>query len=150
MSSNGFDTPIRLKRTTSNLHFFVQLFFHCVALFAVVYPTSLPIIARILLVGLLLMSFAYQVHRLLRPLPVWVWYFPGEWRESQDDYRLVWSLTSIPYCTPWCILLKLRSASGERHQLLVLRDQIDRHTYRRLYVRLRLTQVDATIPGETI
>ncbi len=150
MSSNGFEIPIRLDRKPSYYQLGFSVITHCLALVASIYSSGLPLIVKLVLIILIGISFVYQARAIITNLPVWVCYKNGEWLLQSESGSEVWQLVAVQSVTPWFATFQLRNSANRKIDVLVVRDQVDDQTYRRLRVYLKLAQVEAAIPGDTI
>ena len=149
MLSNGFARPLHLKRKTSRLLAAFLVNMHVLALLALLQPLALNSILQVLLFGVLLFSGIYHAVLFRRQSDgqhFWTWQAGGAWRYGEVDqaYALVSSSTVQ---TPWFVTLTLSNRQQQR-RLLVVRDQLDADTFRRLRVRVKLAHEDAAANSE--
>ena len=151
MLSNGFEIPIQLKPVSSKLYCYFVLSTHAMAIIALLHPSSLPPWLRLLLVVCVVASGIYHIRRRAGVnREAWVWQHSGVWKREQDNMESNWRLSRIFSLTRLFVVLRLVNDAGQREDVLWFRDQFDADCFRRLRVRLRFFQVDATRPGETI
>lgn len=150
MLSNGFDTPLHLELKPSWIFIQLQIIAHCVALFAIVSPSAMSVLVK---TGLLIFVAGHFVlllrdHLKLKNLQEkLVWQQGGDWLSIYNGVVEVWNNLPGSLITSWFVLIKLSNAKDTR-TLLVFRDQCDTQTFRRLKVRLKYFQGEATIPTD--
>ena len=150
MLSNGFATPIRIERIPSRLHYFLLVLLHLLALTADL-VSNLPIYWMIAIALLLSLNLGYQLWKSRQSCKsVWISQATGNWFTSEDDFRYAWHIYSVRSLTRLFMVLQLQSHVNRRANLVIFRDQISSDDYRRLFVRLRFSQVVAASPGDTI
>ncbi|MBI1421924.1 MAG: hypothetical protein GC149_00575 [Gammaproteobacteria bacterium] len=151
MLSNGFYKPLHLRRKFSRLLAAFLILLHALALLALLQSLAMPEGIHAGLYGFLLLSTVYHTKHLwsLRDTGAyWVWQSAGTWQRTDEEktYRVV---IARSVQTPWFVSLTLTAGSGNRHSLLIVRDQLHADTFRRLRVRLKLYQEDdAAAAGE--
>jgi len=147
MLSNGFATPLHLKRKPSRLLASYLLLVHLLALLALIQALAVPPLLRLTAFGLVLLSVVYQSRRYRRQQDVasgyWICYADGSWRYSGEEANYVLRAAGCVN-TPWFVVLTFSGAGGEQRRLLLLCDQIDADSFRRLRVRLKFYQEEAS------
>ncbi len=141
--SGTYATPLRLEPgSAGNLGRFLLCTHGCAALVAVMLPVSLAL--RCLLAAWLLLS-------LLRCWPRHVTRSASSciravtWREGRscsvrlcDGTEQEVELGSSAFVRPWLVIIHFRGKGRRRRYLPLLPDMVDRDTFRRLRVRLRM------------
>ena len=151
MLSNGFEIPIRLDAVPSRLYFYFILLVHALAMIAMLYPSSINSLLRgLMAIGVIISCIYHLTIQLRADRWVWIWQQSGLWLGEQDGFQVAWRLHHTFSETYWFIAIRLVNDLNQKQDLLLLRDQLDADSFRRLRVRLRFAQVDATRPGETI
>jgi hypothetical protein len=141
MLSNGFDKPLLLKRKTSHLLIFYLVGIHVLALLALLQPIALPPAAMLVLWFILLTSVGVHARYIRRQRDntdnYWVWQTNGMWQRVNADqtYLLV---PSKSVSTPWFVAATLTTPAREKQRLLLVCDQLDADSFRRLRVRMHL------------
>ena len=152
MLSNGFDKPLHLKRKPSRLLAAYLVCLHALALLALLQPLALSILVTAALWGSLLASAGYHVRYFRRQCDdettYWVWQASGTWlRGGKEQVYTLVSAKSVN--TPWFVIVTLSNLT-QQQRLLVLCDQLDADTFRRLRVRLRLHYDEAVASSEDV
>lgn len=147
MLYNGFAGPLRLKRKLSRLLGGYLVSLHGLALYALCQPLAMPTGVHVILLIGWLASFMYHIRYfwLLRDneAQAWVWQAGGCWLRGSDSP--VFSLViNRSLQTPWFVILALSAEGQKPENLLVLRDQVDENSFRRLRVRLKFFSQDDT------
>ena len=151
MLSNGFETHIRVDPVSSKLYLYFVFVTHALAIFALIYPSSLPVWLRSITGVCVIMSGIYHARSETHSKHWrWIWQRSGEWKTQQDNYQYPWRIQRIFSLTKWFVAIRLSDDLGRRENLLLFCDQLDAQSFRRLRVRLQYAQVDAANPGETI
>jgi len=140
MLSNGFARPLRLKRKPSRLLATFLVAIHTMALIALLQPLAVNAIVHTALFASLLLSAIYHVMHFRRQCvgqDDWVWQASGIWQRGDADqpYTLVLAKSLQ---TPWFVTLTLADLEQRQQRLLVMRDQLDADSFRRLRVRVKL------------
>jgi len=139
MSSNAFNKPLRLARKPSRLLATYLVLLYLLA-FVATGLAGIPLLfkfgsALLLLIGGFTHYHWYQLHS-HDAKTFWVWQSDANWIEDIAGRLQSWSLQPGYVITPWFIMLVLGNAAGKKRRLLLIRDQTDRDTFRRLSVRL--------------
>lgn len=143
MLFNGFAGPLRLKRKASRLLGLYLVSLHGLALSVLLVPLAIPTGVRILLIISWLFSVFYHLSYYRRQrdddVTTWVWQSGGDWVHGLDSqvYSLV---VRRSLQTPWFVMLTLNAPGQKNEHLLILRDQIDPDSFRRLRVRIKFAQ----------
>lgn len=151
MLSNGFARPLHLRRKASRLLVSYLVGLHVLALLALLQALNISTGTHMLLYGVVLGSAVLQAAYLRRQLDqesaYWVWQVGGAWLRTDSD-RLFHLVSGRSVQTPWFVTLTLAAQGQPRQRLLIVRDQVDADTYRRLRVRLQLHHEDAAVKRE--
>lgn len=150
MLSNGFDRPLHLRRKTSRLLAAYLVTVHGLALSALLQPLALTLALHIVLYVGLFASAIYHIVYFVRQHDehgYWVWMSGGVWRYTAEE-RVLSLITNKTVQTPWFVLVTLVDNERRKVRLLIIRDQVDTDTFRRLRVRLRLHHDEATAGSE--
>jgi hypothetical protein len=151
MLSNGFATPIRLEPIPSRLFRNFILIIHTLAVIALLHPSSIVLWLKISLIFGVFASGIFHFRKCTgTSRAVWVWQQSGQWKSAQDNFESNWTVQRIFSLTRYFVALRLINATGQREDVLWFRDQFNAGSFRRLCVRLKFYQVEATRPGETI
>lgn len=150
MLSSGFSKPLLLKRKPSRLLAVFLLVMHGLALVALLLPLALTaVVYAALYLGWVASAFFHLIYyqRQQDNEAYWVWESSGTWRygDSQQAFQVVQAKTVQ---TPWFVTITLRNAEGQQQLLLILHDQLDADSFRRLRVRLKLHQEEAAASSE--
>jgi hypothetical protein len=141
MLSNGFDKPLHLNRKPSRLFAGYLVLLHALALLALLQPLALSALAKGGLWSLLICSVGYHLRYFLQQCDVhnayWVWQSGGAWLRDIEEHCYT-VVTSRSVNTPWFVVVTLACVDQPAQRILVLRDQLDPDTFRRLRVRLKL------------
>ena len=141
MLSNGFDKPLHLTRKPSRLLAAYLVLLHVLVLLALLQPLALASWVQAGLWLIWIFSAGYHRYQYRRQSDVhyddWVWQTGGTFVRGQESacYTVV---AAKSLCTPWFVRLTLAGMDGRQQRLLVVRDQLDVDTFRRLRVRLQL------------
>lgn len=147
MLFNGFARPLRLKRKPSPLLGLYLVCLHGLALFALCQPLAIPLVAHVVLLIVWLASVVYHAFYYRRQHDdepsAWVWQSGGSWLRGRaaQAYSLI---IRRSLQTPWFVMLCLAAPGRKPVYLLILYDQIDADSFRRLRVRLKCYQDEAT------
>ena len=143
MWSKGYATPLRLDlRPARSLRLAVTAM-HCLA-FGIVLTVPATGWQRFLL-ALLVVASGY---RLRTRHPLWtnerritalVWGRDNDWEIERAGGVEPARLGKEAVVTPWLVIVHLERLNGDRISVPILRDMLDKDTFRRLCVRLRLT-----------
>ena len=151
MLSNGFAIPIKIELTPSVYYRNTLLGMHGLACIALFIPSSLPVWIRLTIGLVVLVSGVLHLKRNTGHLNAcWMLHDVQHWRTAKDQFQHRWRLTQIITVTQWFVGVRLQNEQDEKINLMIFCDQLDPETFRRLRVRLRFAQVDATSPGDTI
>lgn len=151
MLSNGFARPLHLRRKPSRLLAGYLLSLHVLAVLALLQPLNIATATHLLLYGVLLGSAGFHVAYFRRQRDqasaYWVWQAGGAWlrTDKEQPFSLV---RGRVVQTPWFVTLTLVAPAQPRQRLLIVRDQVDADTYRRLRVRLQLYHEDVAVKRE--
>jgi hypothetical protein len=150
MLSNGFDKSLHLKRKTSRVLAVYLVLIHGLVLIALVQPLAIALLIQAMLYAGLFASIAYHVVYFRRQSDgqyYWVWHSGGVWQHGLEGqvFRL---LSARCIQTPWFVLVTLINIENQRRQILIVRDQVDADTFRRLRVRLKLHHDEAAASRE--
>lgn len=141
MSSHKYAAPLRLEPHTSKILLRLLLFAHVGALLLCLLPGFAPLI-RLVIVLSVCSSWLLVVRRFYsgRPFKWLQWDETGIWVLCRHDGRQRDAeLLPDSYLSPYLIILNLRFLDGSRcPSQLLLWDSLDKDTFRRLRVRLRL------------
>lgn len=148
MLFNGFAEPLRLKRKSSRLLGVYLLGLHGLALLVLCLPLAISYGLHLVLYFLLLMSAIYYVFYYSQQhdndITTWVWQKGGGWIRNQST-SVVYSLRlRRSLQTPWFVMISLSAQGYKPEHLLILYDQVDADSFRRLRVRLKFYQDEAT------
>jgi hypothetical protein len=153
MLSSGFSRPLPLKRKPSRLFAVFLLVMHGLALAALLLPLALTdVVHTALFVGLMASAFFHLAYyqRQQDNEAYWVWDANGSWRYG-DNHQAFQVVLTKTVQTPWFVTIALRNAERQQQLLLILGDQLDADSFRRLRVRLKLHQEEAaTSSGEAV
>jgi len=150
MLSNGFDKPLHLRRKSSRLLAAYLVVVHGLALIALLQSLAVTQLTHAMLYTCLLASLACHAVYFRRRADgknYWVWHPGGVWRQGLEEraFRL---LAAESIQTPWFALVTLINVEQQRRRLLIVRDQLDADTFRRLRVRLRLHHDEAALSSD--
>ena len=150
MLSNGFDTPLRLELKTSKILISFQLLVHLLAIVAISFPSSVPIFIKFVLFVFVAVSavmlqrkYRYRLHH----VELFVWQKNSLWIESGGDKQQVWECQPGNLVTPWFVVVRLCS-ENKKLSLLIVKDQCDAQSFRRLRVKLKYFQRVAVMPTD--
>jgi len=148
MLSNGFARPLCLQRKRSLLLASYLIVIHLLGLIALFQPMQISSFVLGLVLVLLAISAAYhfRYYRLqCDDALYWIWHANASWQYGEPTQT--WQLAlSKSVQTPWFVTLTLVSPQQQR-RVLIVRDQVDADTFRRLRVRLKLHHEDAAAAG---
>ena len=150
MLSNGFDAPLHLELSTSRILLYFKLLVHLLALVAISLPSGIPIIVKILLYIFVIFSAVITLRKFWQSAlqqQYFIWQKKSLWVEYLDGKEQLWHAQSDHLVTPWFVIVKLCN-TGNTLLLLILKDQCDKQTFRRLRVRLKYFQGEAAIPAD--
>ena len=150
MLSNGFDVPLRLKLRPSKLLFQFQVLMHGLALLALMLPSSLLFEIKFMLVVILIIHLAFVTRRYRQQLnsnEQLIWQKGDLWISLIADSVTSWNCLSNTLVKAWFVIVNLSNENGNR-TLLIVKDQCDALTFRRLKVRLKYFQGEAAMPTD--
>jgi hypothetical protein len=141
MSSHKYAAPLRLEPDTSRILLRLLLFAHLGALLLCLLPGFSPLIRLVIMLSVIL-SLLLVFRRFYSGSTFkWLqWDEQGIWVLCRHDGRqLDAELLPDSYVSPYLVILNLRCLDGTRcPSQLLLPDSLDKETFRRLRVRLRL------------
>ena len=148
MLSNGFDAPLRLKLDPSRLLIQFQLLVHVLAIIAISLPSSVPLAIKLIL-------YVYVVYSAVRiqyeyksaGCELFVWQKSTQWLEVVDGKETFWSCQTGNLVLSWFVIVTLTS-ENRRRRLLIIKDQCDAQSFRRLRVKLKYFQGEAAMPTD--
>lgn len=148
MLSNGFDAPLRLKLKPSRRLIQFQMLVHVLAIIAISFPSSVPLAIKLIL-------YVYVVYSAVRiqyeyksaRSESFVWQKSTQWLEDIDGKETFWSCQSGNLVLPWFVVVNLVSENQKR-RLLIVKDQCDAPSFRRLRVKLKYFQGEAAMPTD--
>ncbi len=149
MLSNGFARPLRLKRKPSLILAGFLITVHVMGLIALLQPLAVNTLALYLLYASLMFSAVYHVaffRRQIDDQECWIWSADGTWHFGNTERRFSLVLSKSVQ-TPWFVTLTLAD-SDKQLRVLIVRDQLDADTFRRLRVRVKLYQEDTAASRE--
>jgi hypothetical protein len=151
MLSNGFARPLHLKRKPSRLLAGYLVILHVLAAVALLQPLALSVYTHAVLWLVLLSSAGYHVRYYWRQRDgddvYWIWQAGGAWLHG-DDEQLLALVSSKSVATPWFVRVTLAGLDRKQQHLLIVRDQLDADSFRRLRVRLKLDHDEAAASSE--
>ena len=151
MLSNGFDKPLHLNRKPSRLFAVYLVLLHALALLALLQPLALSNLALGGLWSLLIYSVGYHLHNFRQQCDMhnayWVWQSGGAWLRDIEEHSYT-VVTARSVNTPWFVLVTLACVGQPAQRILILRDQLDSDTFRRLRVRLKLYYDEAAASSD--
>jgi len=149
MLSNGFDAPLRLKLEPSRLLIRFQLLVHVLAFVAISLPSAIPISIKIILCGFVFTSTALMYYKHKKSdIEEFMWQKNTLWLESVDEKEKLWYCQRGSLVTPMFVLVRLLNENQKR-LLLIVQDQCDEQSFRRLRVKLKYFQGEVAIPTDT-
>jgi hypothetical protein len=120
----------------------------------VVAPLNLPVVLRLGIGLVIVLSFIWQWRRTREKDPARIhrlmWEVDDDWTLwCNDSTELVGQLRPDSYESTWLVILRLQLQPGGRRTLVLLPDMLDRQSFRRLRVRLRQARLaEATDEAE--
>ena len=141
MLSNGFAGPLALRRRPSTILTVYLVCLHGLAALALLQPLELVPSVRVCLWLMLIVSGLYHwryARQQCDAAQYWVWSDKGGWQYG-DDPRAYTLRAGKSVATPWFVTLALSSPGQKIQRLLIVRDQLEPDTFRRLRVRIRLS-----------
>jgi len=149
MLSNGFARPLHLRRKASLVLAGFLIVLHVLALIALLQPLAITALVHDLLYPSVVCSVVYHAvfyRHQIDKAHYWIWHAGGSWQYS-DNERLFSLVLPRSVQTPWFVALTLTD-TRQRQRLLIVRDQLDADTFRRLRVRVKLHQEDTAAARE--
>ena len=150
MLSNGFDAPLRLELKTSKILISFQLLVHLLAIIAISFPSDVPTVIKFVLYASVIVSavmFQRNYRDSMSRAELFVWQKNSLWIESDNDKQQVWQCRPGNLVTPWFVVVRLYSEKKKR-SLLIVKDQCDVQSFRRLRVKLKYFQGVAVMPTD--
>lgn len=152
MLSNGFDVPLHLELDGSKIFLGFQLFVHLLAIVALGIPSAVPLSIRLTIIILLVFSALYYLYKYQQSSAfksIWVWQKGNSWIEVSKGNNRIWQCQQSNLITPWFVIVRLRNEHNT-YSLLITKDQCQKNLFRRLSVRLKYFQGDATSPTAAV
>ncbi|MFO7603629.1 MAG: protein YgfX [Gammaproteobacteria bacterium] len=138
--SNPFDTPLRFRLDAVRSYQGWYLLLHLAAAALLLLATALAPGIKMFVLVLLLISLAWQWHRLARLPSLLIQEQDLDWvLEDQRQRRTSARLLPECYVARCVIVLQFRLTTGKRQPLVILPHMLDRTSFRRLGVYLRFT-----------
>ena len=148
MLSNGFDAPLRLKLEPSRRLIQFQLLVHVLAIIAISFPSSVPLAVKLILyVYVVFSAVRIQYDYKSAHSELFVWQKTTQWVEIVEGKETFWSCQSGNLVSPWFVVVNLAS-ENRRRRLLIVKDQCDAQSFRRLRVKLKYFQGEAAMPTD--
>ena len=154
MSHAAYASPLVLEPGVSRLLKIYLLVIHTMALSVVIAPLNLPLVLRLGIGLVIVLSFIWQWRHIRKKYPTrihrLVWEVDDDWTLwCNDSTELVGQLRPDSYESTWLVILRLQLQPGGRRTLVLLPDMLDRQSFRRLRVRLRQARLaEATDAAE--
>ena len=135
MSHVAYASPLVLEPGRSRYLMVYLVVSHALALVALAVPLNLPLLPRLVLASVVIVSYVWQITR-VRPRRL-VWQSDGDWSlfDEEENERLAY-LSPDSYVSTLLVILRLQLEQGGRCSVVILPDMLDRHSFRRLRVRL--------------
>ena len=142
MSHAAYASPLVLEPGVSRYLLFYLIVIHALALVVLVAPLNLPVLVRLVLALMIVISFLWYWRRtrLRNPARIvrLVWEADDDWTLwCNDSTEHVGQLRPESYESIWLVILRLQLEQGGRRTIVILPDMLDRQSFRRLRVRLR-------------
>jgi len=127
-----------------------QLLVHLLAIIAISFPSAIPLMIKVSLYFFVVMSavILQRKYRDSRSHPeIFVWQKNSVWLELDNDTEYAWQCLHGNLVAPWFVVVRLQSEKKKR-SLLIVRDQCDGQSFRRLRVKLKYFQGVAVMPTD--
>jgi hypothetical protein len=135
MSHVAYASPLVLEPGHSRYLIGYLVVIHALALAVLVAPLNLSLALRVILTGVVVISFIWQMTR-RRPHRL-IWEADGEWQllyGNGNEYT--GQLRPDSYVSTLLVILRFRLEQGGRCTVVMLPDMLDSESFRRLRVRL--------------
>ena len=148
MLSNEFGVPLPLRLEPSKLLLRVQLLAHILALIALGLPSAIPIAVKITLAIFVFANLAVTLRKNKKgQIENITWHKDDIWLEQINGQIKTWHSTSGSLVTEMFVIVTLAS-EGKKRRLLVVKDQCNPQSFRRLRVKLKYYQGAVAIPAD--
>lgn len=135
--SKEYASPLSLELKSSALLTSFQIAVHIIALIAVLYA-NLPVIIKLAGCILLTVSYRYYQSQTKKRCRI-VWLKDNQWFIYTDDQQVIEAkLTPMSFLANWLVILALKTEEGKRLNFVIPFDALDKHSYRRLKVKLTM------------
>ena len=149
MLSNGFDAPLRLELKASGILIRFQLLVHFLAIVALSFPSDTPLVIKLILYLFVVVSAIMSQRKYRENVgdpELFIWQKKSNWIEIKKGRENVWHCQQGNLVTPWFVVVGLQNEKKRR--LLILKDQCDAQSFRRLRVKLKYFQGVAVMPTD--
>jgi hypothetical protein len=142
MSSNAYDSPLRLEWRESRWFSRYTDGAHGLALLALILPLQLSAAIHIALFSLVIISWVWQrcsvqPRRRRQCSGQWIWFEHARWERHHGGHVETLYLKGTSVVLPWLVSLRLRDDQGRYRYLILLPPGVSKQTWRHLQIRLR-------------
>jgi len=148
MLSNGFDAPLHLHLKPSKSLYQFHLLAHGMAMLAIFIPSGLLLEIKAFLLVSVVLQFGLitrNYRQLQNTKEQFIWQKGDIWLSKSADSVTSWTCLPNTLVKARFVIVNLANECNKR-TLLIMSDQCDIQTFRRLKVRLKYYQGEAAMP----
>ena len=139
---NPYDKPLRFKLDAIRSYQVWHVMLYMTAVLLSVFFTALPIVLKITLTLIFLLTLYWQWQKLVLLPRLLIRQDETDWvLEDQKGNITTVSLSPDAYVAAWLIILSFKLPDGKRRPVIILPYMLDKNSFRQLSAYLRMTNL---------